>query len=349
MRVVVLNRETGETFTEDIGDDNPVAIYVAGHARARLRGADRLSLLLLRHRGVRPGRPRRARRRVERPARRRTCGARDRRSCRSGTRLRRRRHGRGRAARPRARSRRSRTRAALTRADWDVDAPAAAGARRRPRPARGRVDRRRRRGGRPAGGGCRQRRRRAARGRARRAARRLVERLRLRRHEARAVRRVGRAAPLGAYGRTKLHGEAAAGEQAWIVRSLLALRLDVEELRPHDAAPRRRARRGGGRRRPARLARPTSATWRRRRRRCSSCRSASTTSRRRATAPGPSFAEAIFEEAGLDARVRRITSGEFGARAARPAYSVLRSERGAPELPHWRDGLRDACAAVSTL
>jgi len=30
VRVVVLNRETGETFTEDIGDDNPVAVYVEG-------------------------------------------------------------------------------------------------------------------------------------------------------------------------------------------------------------------------------------------------------------------------------------------------------------------------------
>jgi dTDP-4-dehydrorhamnose 3,5-epimerase len=30
VRVVVLNRETGETFTEDIGDQNPVAIYVPG-------------------------------------------------------------------------------------------------------------------------------------------------------------------------------------------------------------------------------------------------------------------------------------------------------------------------------
>ena len=29
-RVVVLDRETGETFTEDIGDDNPVAIYIPG-------------------------------------------------------------------------------------------------------------------------------------------------------------------------------------------------------------------------------------------------------------------------------------------------------------------------------
>ena len=30
VRVVVLDRDTGETFTEDIGDDNPVAIYVPG-------------------------------------------------------------------------------------------------------------------------------------------------------------------------------------------------------------------------------------------------------------------------------------------------------------------------------
>ena len=30
VRVVAMDRETGETFTEDIGDDNPVAIYVPG-------------------------------------------------------------------------------------------------------------------------------------------------------------------------------------------------------------------------------------------------------------------------------------------------------------------------------
>jgi dTDP-4-dehydrorhamnose 3,5-epimerase len=30
VRVVVLDRESGETFTEDIGDDNPVALYVPG-------------------------------------------------------------------------------------------------------------------------------------------------------------------------------------------------------------------------------------------------------------------------------------------------------------------------------
>jgi dTDP-4-dehydrorhamnose 3,5-epimerase len=30
VRVVILDRETGDTFTEDIGDENPVAIYVPG-------------------------------------------------------------------------------------------------------------------------------------------------------------------------------------------------------------------------------------------------------------------------------------------------------------------------------
>jgi dTDP-4-dehydrorhamnose reductase len=54
------------------------------------------------------------------------------------------------------------------------------------------------------------------------------------------------------------------------------------------------------------------------------------------------FAEAIFEEAGIECRVRRITTAEFPRDAERPAYSVLRSERGAPMLPHWREGLRAA-------
>jgi dTDP-4-dehydrorhamnose reductase len=55
------------------------------------------------------------------------------------------------------------------------------------------------------------------------------------------------------------------------------------------------------------------------------------------------FARAIFEEAGVDCRVREITTEELGRPAPRPAYSVLRSEKDdAPRLPHWRDGLR-AC------
>ena len=59
------------------------------------------------------------------------------------------------------------------------------------------------------------------------------------------------------------------------------------------------------------------------------------------------FAQAIFEEAGLSCAVRRISSAEFGARAPRPAVSILRSEKGAPELPHWRDGLRACLEALA--
>src|SRR5258705_7790356 len=51
------------------------------------------------------------------------------------------------------------------------------------------------------------------------------------------------------------------------------------------------------------------------------------------------FAEAIFAEAGLDCRLRRNTSAEAGARAERPTHAVLRSEKGAPGLPQWVDGL----------
>ncbi len=60
------------------------------------------------------------------------------------------------------------------------------------------------------------------------------------------------------------------------------------------------------------------------------------------------FAEAIFDEAALDCRVRRITTAELGRPAPRPAYSVLRSERGAPALPHWRDGLRECLGRLGS-
>jgi dTDP-4-dehydrorhamnose reductase len=60
------------------------------------------------------------------------------------------------------------------------------------------------------------------------------------------------------------------------------------------------------------------------------------------------FAEAIFEEAGVKCAVRRITTAELGRPAARPANSVLRSERaGAPRLPNWREGLRACLARLS--
>jgi dTDP-4-dehydrorhamnose reductase len=59
------------------------------------------------------------------------------------------------------------------------------------------------------------------------------------------------------------------------------------------------------------------------------------------------FARAIFEEAGVDCRVREITTAELRRPAPRPAYSALRSERdGAPQLPHWREGLRECLARL---
>ena len=147
--------------------------------------------------------------------------------------------------------------------------------------------------------------------------------------------------PLSAYGRTKLHGEAAAGEQAWIVRSsglfsetgtnfvktMLRLGRERDEVAVVDdqrtaptfaghlaAATRELLERPFG---IWHLAAAGDCTW-------------------------ADFAEAIFEEAGLRTSVRRISSAELGRPAPRPANAVLHSTKGAPELPHWREGLR-AC------
>jgi dTDP-4-dehydrorhamnose reductase len=51
------------------------------------------------------------------------------------------------------------------------------------------------------------------------------------------------------------------------------------------------------------------------------------------------FARAIFERAPLDVDVRPCSTDEFPRPAPRPANSVLASERGAPRLPSWQDGL----------
>ena len=148
--------------------------------------------------------------------------------------------------------------------------------------------------------------------------------------------------PLSAYGRTKLHGEAAAGEKAWIVRTSglfgwtsrnfvrTMLRLGAERDDVSGVDDQRSAPTYVGHLAAAvpqllelpfgvyHVAADGACTW-------------------------AEFAEAIFEEAGLSCRVRRITSDKWGARAQRPAYSVLRSEKpGTPHLPHWRVGLR-AC------
>jgi dTDP-4-dehydrorhamnose reductase len=152
--------------------------------------------------------------------------------------------------------------------------------------------------------------------------------------------------PLGVYGRTKLNGEAAAGTDAWIVRSswlfgpsgrnFVRTMLELGDARDEVAVV------GDQRGCPTfvghfaaavrelvelepgiwHLAAAGECTW-------------------------AEFAEAIFEEAGIDCRVRRITTEELGRPAPRPAYSVLRSERpGAPQLPHWRDGLRECLALL---
>jgi dTDP-4-dehydrorhamnose reductase len=60
------------------------------------------------------------------------------------------------------------------------------------------------------------------------------------------------------------------------------------------------------------------------------------------------FAQAIFEEARLECEVKPISTAELARPAARPAYSVLRSEKpGTPRLPHWRDGLRECLARLA--
>jgi dTDP-4-dehydrorhamnose reductase len=54
------------------------------------------------------------------------------------------------------------------------------------------------------------------------------------------------------------------------------------------------------------------------------------------------FASAIVEAAGLSCAVMPCTTEEFPRPAPRPAYSVLRSERGSgvPLLPSWQEGLQ---------
>jgi dTDP-4-dehydrorhamnose reductase len=150
--------------------------------------------------------------------------------------------------------------------------------------------------------------------------------------------------PLSAYGRSKAFGEAAAGEQSWIVRSswlfgatgtnfvrtMLRLGRERDQVSVVDdqvgcptyvghlaAATREVVRLPYGIRH---VAADGECTW-------------------------AEFAQAIFEEARLECRVVPISTEELGRPAARPAYSVLRSERaGTPRLPYWREGLR-ACLA----
>jgi dTDP-4-dehydrorhamnose reductase len=57
------------------------------------------------------------------------------------------------------------------------------------------------------------------------------------------------------------------------------------------------------------------------------------------------FAEQIVAEARAEVTVSPCTTAEMPRPAKRPAHSVLRSARGAPELPDWRQGLREYLSA----
>ena len=349
-RVVVLDRDDRRRFTEDIGDDNPVALYIPGHHAHGFEALTDLLFCLPRDGGVRPGRPRRARDPVGRPSRQAPMEHADTDPLGPGQPPSRPDHGRRRPAR---RARSSSAFAgddvvALTRGDWDVRDPAPAslarpdlvlhaaawtnvdGAEDDPQGAAevnvGGT-------GTPPSSARRSSPSRPTTSSTVASATPYVE--------------SDSPNPLSAYGRTKLHGEAAAGEGAWIVRSswlfgptghnfvrtMLRLGAERDEVAVvddqrgsptyvgHLAAATRELVDGGAPFGVWHVAADGDCTW-------------------------ADFAEAIFEEAGLDCRVRRITTAEFGARAPRPAMSLLRSEKGAPELPHWRDGLSACLAAL---
>jgi dTDP-4-dehydrorhamnose reductase len=60
------------------------------------------------------------------------------------------------------------------------------------------------------------------------------------------------------------------------------------------------------------------------------------------------FAQEIFDQAGLESRVMAGTTEMLGRKAARPANSVLDSERSDPiVLPHWKQGLAEYMAKRS--
>jgi len=155
--------------------------------------------------------------------------------------------------------------------------------------------------------------------------------------------------PLSVYGRTKLEGEWAAGEKAWIMRSswlfgatghnflrtMLRLGAEREEVAVVDdqrgcptyvghlaAATRQIVELPFG---VYHVAADGECSWK-------------------------EFTEAIFEQAGLSCRVRATSTAELNRPAPRPAYSVLRSEKPeAPRLPHWRQGLRDCLDEIKRL
>ena len=171
-----------------------------------------------------------------------------------------------------------------------------------------------------AGGGARERRGDAERRRARRPGRLLLDGLRVRRAQERAVRRVGRAgAALGVRPHEARRG--ARGPRGLDRPQLVALRLDGPQLRADDArasAPSRTRSRwsttSAARRRTSATSPPRSET-------CSSFRTAPTTSPPQGDCTWAEFAEAIFEEAGLD--LPRAADHDRGARPPGPAPGQL--------------------------
>ena len=57
------------------------------------------------------------------------------------------------------------------------------------------------------------------------------------------------------------------------------------------------------------------------------------------------FAAEIFRLAGLEVKLERITTSEYGAKAARPHYSVLGTTKyhalGGPAMPAWQAALAE--------
>ena len=152
--------------------------------------------------------------------------------------------------------------------------------------------------------------------------------------------------PLSAYGRSKAHGEAAAGEDAWIVRSswlfgphgrcfpatILERAAERDELAVVDdqvGSPTFTGHLAKGllelvsSRPPAgtiHVAGEGSCSW-------------------------FELAGAVVELAGVDCRIKPARTADMARPAPRPAYSVLASELPqAPRLPNWRQGLEDFLA-----
>ncbi|HWE08083.1 MAG TPA: dTDP-4-dehydrorhamnose reductase [Solirubrobacteraceae bacterium] len=59
------------------------------------------------------------------------------------------------------------------------------------------------------------------------------------------------------------------------------------------------------------------------------------------------FAAAIVAAAGSRCQVRPISTEQYPTPARRPAYSVLESERGAPQLAEWQQALREFLSELS--